>query len=215
MTINVLCWPSQVVHLIFILLEGMTYQKCLGNVPRIRVLVSTAIRNHLGLSAIISRISLATQNLYTPRSYEERDFHLAQILWRIGGNRVAKIAQKALGMPSIRTLRRKSTIKNLMISPAYPTVSEVASNIKAIFGEEGLEKPTTRRPYSLEIDELKIETRLRYEATSNSILGTCREHSGGHNLIFESIDEADLILAGLRDGSLHFAEEVSAKSFYM
>jgi hypothetical protein len=154
-------------------------------------------------------MSLATQNLYTPRSFLERDFHLAQIFRLIGGNRVAKIAQKALGMPSIRTLRKKSMVKHLAVSYGYPTISEVISNIEATFNEGDLETPIMRHPYSLEIDELKTECRLRYEPINNAILGTCREHSQAHNLIFESMDEVDLILDSLKDGTIHFAEEVS------
>lgn len=63
--------------------------------------------------------------------------------------------------------------------------------------------------YAMMIDELAIESHLCYDPISNTILGTCHEHSGDISLKFNSMNEAELVLQGLKDKSVHFASEVS------
>lgn len=44
-------------------------------------LVRVALRNNLGLPAILERIEKASTQLYCPQSYEEKEYHLAQLLF--------------------------------------------------------------------------------------------------------------------------------------
>ena len=62
--------------------------------------------------------------------------------------------------------------------------------------------------YMLMIDEIAVKNRLRYNALTNRILGTCREHSKTVSLNFDSMEEAELVSRSLTDGTVHFAEEV-------
>lgn len=62
--------------------------------------------------------------------------------------------------------------------------------------------------YSLIIDELAIKSWLCYDPINNTILGTCHEHSSSVSCKFDSLDEAQLIMEGIKNKSLHFAAEV-------
>ena len=58
------------------------------------------------------------------------------------------------------------------------------------------------------VEELAVESRLRYDAVNNVILGICCEHSQGYTFKFNGLEEADVILKGLQDSKIHFASEV-------
>ena len=62
---------------------------------------------------------------------------------------------------------------------------------------------------NLAVDEIALEGRLRYCPMSNEILGLCREHIESYETQFNSIEDADRIIAGLKEGKLHLAAEVS------
>ncbi|KZW01881.1 hypothetical protein EXIGLDRAFT_590650, partial [Exidia glandulosa HHB12029] len=57
--------------------------------------------------------------------------------------------------------------------------------------------------------EVKINCGCRWCPKTNSILGTCREHSGDLTLRFESINEVQLLCDALETGTTHLASEVT------
>lgn len=61
----------------------------------------------------------------------------------------------------------------------------------------------------MEVDELKIQERLRWDPRSNYILGVCREHGSACALELRSIVQADAVLKCLKTEVVHFATEVS------
>lgn len=150
----------------------------------------------------------AMHDLYAPKSYQERDYHVAMLLWKFGGARVASIASKSLGLPSIPTLHRKQNVLPLHISARSPTLEEITENISNVFADSITSKRLQKTGYILMVDEIAVESRLRYDPRHNMILGTCREHCRGFSLSFTSKDNADLVLQGLHDEDLHFACEV-------
>ncbi|KIJ45014.1 hypothetical protein M422DRAFT_167515 [Sphaerobolus stellatus SS14] len=180
-----------------------------GDVKRIDALVRTALRNGLSISAILERINKAVQGLYTPKSYQEQDYHFSQLCCRLGGNTVANLAKQALSGPSLRTLRRKAVVGNLTVFSGYPTWKEIAQNIKELFQGSFEDLPIKPLGYVLMIDEIATENRLRYDPKQDLILGTCREHEHAITLSFESIEEAQLVIKALQEGKIHFASEAT------
>lgn len=177
----------------------------LDDIKCVDVLVHTAIHNELSLNAILKWMDKAALSLYTPKSFEEKDYHLGQLLHQIGGIAAAELGQKALGLPSLCMLRCKAVVGNIQVSSRYLSVLEIATNIQTIFldGFEG-----SKLGYVLMIDEIAVENHLRYDALTNHILGTCHEHSKTVSLDFDSMEEVELISRSLTDGTVHFAEEV-------
>lgn len=174
-----------------------------GKVHNLQRLVSVAIKNKVGIRSIIDRIDRAAKDLYSVKSYEECDYQIALLLWRYGGARMAEIGHRVLGLPCKETVRKTRNVAPLYVSPRYPTSQEIATNLSAydlsLFNSAGC---------ILMVDELATESRLRYDAVNNTILGVCWEHSRGYTFTFNGLEEAKVLLKGLQDQKIHFASEV-------
>ena len=57
-------------------------------------------------------------------------------------------------------------------------------------------------------DEIKIESRLRWDSRTNMILGVCREHTTNLSMEFRTISQPDAIIRGINKKECHFASEV-------
>ncbi|KAF8192027.1 hypothetical protein K438DRAFT_2136827, partial [Mycena galopus ATCC 62051] len=135
---------------------------------------------------------------------------LGLLFLRLGGSRVAEIAHRALGLPSVSTLRRHTTICPLIPSPGMPTVAEIEANIEAT---RDATLPSTGPIRIMHggvlLDEVATERRGRYDDRNNKAIGICRQHS--HKLPTELNSEADLevLCAGLKAGDAHLAGEAT------
>ncbi|KAN0128293.1 hypothetical protein V8E53_013877 [Lactarius tabidus] len=82
------------------------------------------------------------------------------------------LAHQTLGAPMLSTLHygsaAKSTVTSLSPSAGFPTRSEVQRNLRAAFKNSCRD---SRCGYILMIDEIKVEERLRWDPSSNKILG--------------------------------------------
>lgn len=123
------------------------------------------------------------------------------------------MAHKVLKLPSLRSLRNYTTIPHIRVSPSYPSADEVCENLESVFPKAELSQSADGFGFILMIDELAVESRLRYDAKNNMILGICREHSQHYSFSFKSHNEADAILEGLHTRKIHFACEVCIKGY--
>jgi hypothetical protein len=62
------------------------------------------------------------------------------------------------------------------------------------------------------INEIKVEERLRWNPSTNKILGLCWEHTEHVGIDFCSISDAQAIVHGILCGDIHHASEVSHQS---
>ena len=60
----------------------------------------------------------------------------------------------------------------------------------------------------MQIDEIKLRECLRWDPTTNNILGVCREHGGQCTLEFRTQTQADQVLRCLQSKEVHLAAEV-------
>jgi hypothetical protein len=182
------------------------------NVPRIRSLVAAENRAGASVFSIIEKVKRAALRTYSPRSYQEADYQLAYLIYKIGGRSAANIAQRALGLPSIDTSKRHVAEIPLIPSSVFPTPSEMKNNLSMCYPNQT--KPTSGMGpilgVSIQIDEIKIQERLRWDPSSNQILGICREHGERYSSIFEfrAIYQADYLLKLLLNKDIHLATEV-------
>jgi hypothetical protein len=59
------------------------------------------------------------------------------------------------------------------------------------------------------VDEVALENRLRYDTSTNEILGICREHIKDFETKFTAPEDVDALIEAIRDGKIHFGCEVS------
>jgi hypothetical protein len=180
-----------------------------GKVLRVDRLAATHLNHKVGIAGLMKHWFNASKHIYKPLNYTQEDYLRGLLIWRLGGARLAGIAHRALDLPSVSTLRRHSIVPNLIASPTHPKPVEIEANLRASFkeiedriGTEGVVHQI------LMVDELKVEERLRWDPTTNVVLGLCREHSAGISLEFVSENEPKLILDELRANKTHLAIEV-------
>ncbi|KAG8718339.1 hypothetical protein FRC09_012817 [Ceratobasidium sp. 395] len=178
-------------------------------------IVKTALRNGAGIETIIDRIVRAQQGLYSPKNYSQKAFDLVALVLRIGGPRLAFAVAKALHLPSVSTVRERLNLPRLLPSVGFPTSDEILANIETFFGSESLSSSSSSRTgWSLMIDELAKEARLRYHKLLDAIIGVCREHADAdclRNLSSRSdtLETLKAIKKQLDTGGCHRATEAT------
>lgn len=180
-----------------------------GNVSRIHSLLQTAQGAGRGVFGILEKVDEASRHVYTPKSYEEADYQRAFLFWKLGGRAAANIAHHALGVPSIDTAQNHIQTTPLIASPGMPTLDEIKKNVAiCVSGKTSHSDDEVSLGVTMQIDEIKLRECLRWDPTTNNILGVCREH--GHHCVleFRTQTQADRLLKCLQDDEVHFASEV-------
>lgn len=153
----------------------------------------------------------AAQGVYSVKSFQEKERLLGRLLWRLGGDRIGHIAHRALGLPSVSTLRDGSVRAPVAPSVGMPTIEVISKNVLAVLS--GVMDILRERRDEIQhlvvmIDELATEKRLRYNARTNEILGLCRAHGHKVSQVFGSMDDVEEILDAVNKGEVHLASEV-------
>jgi len=180
-----------------------------GKVERVDRLVRVNLTRNGGIRNLLELYDRAARQVYHPQNYTEEDDLRGLLLWRLGGARVAGIAHRALNLPSLSTLRRRTIIPRLLVSALTPSRLEVETNVISNFEDiKNLLETHQVVHQVLMLDELKTEERLRHDPDSNKFQGVCREHGHKTSLEFNSEKEVDLLLEAVDKGELHVTVEV-------
>jgi hypothetical protein len=189
-----------------------------GNIPRLHSLVATAQKRGSSIRRILELIDLAVQQVYKPKGYSETDFQRQFLFLKLGGRPAADLAHRTCGLPSSDATQEHIQTKSLIVSAKTPTLREMIENLNTSFrmgepaGVVASSQAHAHRPrgpgYQEMADELKVESRLRWDASRNIILGPCREHVGPYSVDFVTMDQPRALAEGIQDQDLHFATEV-------
>ncbi len=182
-----------------------------GNFTNVERLIRVALKRGRGIKGILDLYEAAARGVYHPKSFTEDEEMLAILFWRLGGIRLAEIAHRALGLPGMTTIRGRSTVPPIIASYGRPSLSEIEKNIAACF--EGILSVLQSLPAGvvqviLMFDELAIEKRLRWDHSTNMIMGPCQEHSYSVDLEFKTSEVMDEVFKAIDDGEVHYASEV-------
>ena len=118
----------------------------------------------------------AQKGLYKPKNFSEEEMYHGLLFLQLGGACVAGLTHQTLGLPGVSTLHCSLAITPLSPCAGFLSKTEIQHNIQAAFkkihndSEDGC-------GYVLMIDEIKVEERLRWDPSSNKILGLCQEHT--------------------------------------
>lgn len=119
-------------------------------------------------------IKKAADGMYHPKGFDKEDDLQALLFLCLGGTHVADIAHCIFGTPSVSTVRRHTTVPQILSSPSFPTRYEMEHNIAATF--EGLLDIVGRQKSHhavIMFDEIEIEKQPQWDDKSNKILGVC------------------------------------------
>ncbi|KAJ7576653.1 hypothetical protein C8J56DRAFT_799841 [Mycena floridula] len=175
-----------------------------GKVQHPDLLLRVGLRHNRGIRGLLGLYLKAAEGVYKPRNTSEVALMQGLLLWRLGGIRVAELAHRALGLPSMTTLRANSKMMPLLASYATPQLAEIIENIEACLSSglrevlDALDGPIHQ---VLMVDEVAVEKRLRWDSRTNAFLGIGREDSSKVNMLFESEDDLDMVYQKLDDPS--------------
>ncbi|KAF9006383.1 hypothetical protein BDZ89DRAFT_1233208 [Hymenopellis radicata] len=181
-----------------------------GKVERVDKLVKVGLRRGAGVKGLLKLYDRAARGVYRPRSYTEEDDYRALLMWRLGGTRVATIAHRALDMPSVDVVRRRTLVPPIHPSPYFPAAPEIRENVVASFAAiKALLEMHKVVHQVIMLDELKVESRLRWYCRNNFILGVCREHGSRVCLEFKTKEEVHGLIDAVAENKVHIASEAT------
>ena len=177
-------------------------------IPRVDHVLRMGFRRGAGIHTILERVKKAAAGTYHPKGFDEEDDLQALLFLRLGGARVADVAHRIFGTPSVKAIRTRTAIPQILASPSFPTHYEIEHNITACF-EGVLEIVGGSTLHGvLMFDEIAIEKRPRWDDKSNKILGVCREHGRDTSLEFTTEEDLQTLWEELGCGKIHLAHEV-------
>ncbi|KJA13394.1 hypothetical protein HYPSUDRAFT_151636, partial [Hypholoma sublateritium FD-334 SS-4] len=179
-----------------------------SDIPRLRSLLLVAYRAGASVVSLLEKVKLAAERKYSPKSYDEAQYQLGYLMYMIGGRAAADLAYTTLGIPSIDTSKRHVSTNPLVSSASFPTRAELLHNLNACYPKPAV-AVAGKKGMTIQIDEIKVQERLRWDPKSNKILGVCREHSGQCSLDFCSMNQADELLDCLQKDVVHLATEAT------
>ncbi|KAG9125244.1 hypothetical protein FRC07_008427 [Ceratobasidium sp. 392] len=174
-------------------------------------IVRVALHQGCSASAIVERLAKAQQGLYHCKSYSKKDVDIALLVLRLGGPRLLFALSKALDLPSSSTVLRATERSYLRPSIGFPTMAEVLANMKSICAPAQAVVPRTRG-FTLMIDEIALEERIRYSTAEDALVGVCREHASVpdlQNMTGRPISHFAAIRSLLDAGKCHRAKEAT------
>ena len=147
-------------------------------IPRIDRVLRVTFKHGNGIHLMLELIKRAAEGTYHPKGFDEEDDLQALLFLQLGGTRVANIAHRIFGTPSVSVIHTCTTIPQILPSPAFQTRFEIEHNVAACF--EGLldiiGASGKCAHVVLMFDELAVEKWPRWDDKSNKILGVCCEH---------------------------------------
>ncbi|KAF6751588.1 hypothetical protein DFP72DRAFT_1135958 [Ephemerocybe angulata] len=181
------------------------------DIPRVARVIHAGLQRRKGIAGILEKVTEAAQGVYKVKSFSENERMLGTLLWRIGGARVGHILHRALGLPSVGSLRNASVRIPVQPSAGMPTAAEVSKN--ALNMLEGVipiikNDPNVRHAV-LMFDELAVERRPRYNQRTNELVGACLEHAHEIALKFETMGDVEEFFRAVDDGDVHLASEAT------
>ncbi|KAK7446038.1 hypothetical protein VKT23_014661 [Stygiomarasmius scandens] len=183
------------------------------NVPRVHQLLAQARRQGMSIPAIISRLRLAFDGLYSPKGFVTDDFYLAVMVLCIGGEHLLKILSEELGLPSLRLLHHK-----LLFIKVHPTVGRIAMpvvtrNIDSVFLRARLNAICSvgvpKRGAQIMIDEIALNEQAVYLKSENSIGGLCWLHTHADELKLDSFTKVTKVAKSVAKGDIHLGKEMT------
>ncbi|KAJ7717383.1 hypothetical protein B0H16DRAFT_1338120, partial [Mycena metata] len=191
-----------------------------GKMARIGNILQAGLANQAGVRGLLQLCLRANANtLHAGHDAASRSLGL--LFLRLGGARVAEIAHRALGLPSVTTLRRHTVIRPLLPSAGMPTVAEIETNIDSCldatpeFSNMKTQAVSEVRVVHqvLMLDEIATEKRVRYDDRTNKVVGVCRQHGHKVPLELNSEDDLEVLCDGLKNGDAHLGREATVAAF--
>jgi hypothetical protein len=175
-----------------------------NDIPRLSVLIKACLKQNFGVKSTMVKVQHAIDGIYRAKGFSKLDLDIGTLILRIGGPRLAYALNQAGVLPSKTVVSRalqenKSSFKLLMDLSLEQLLKK---NLDA------LNLDSDDCFYSLKMDELACDDRIRWCPVTNQILGTCWPHKGQcSSYLFDSWMNLSEIKSALTAGKIHKPKE--------
>ena len=109
----------------------------------------------------------------------------------------------------IRRVNEANVLKGVSVTVNYCSAitDVVETNIQKVLINNDSSCSTPVKLWSLKVDELSVEGRLRYGSETNEVVGMCCQHSKKSDVVFTNSQFVSNLEDGLNHNSLHLASE--------
>jgi hypothetical protein len=158
---------------------------------------------------VVNKLEDALEGVYCPRGYGADDLDMATLIYRLGGRQLLFALNQKLCLPSLRTLRAKSTFTSLM-----PTIGPIRNeqfdqNIQTIVLDARAASTLPLRGVSFMVDEIALEEMAVHFSKYNKVGGLCWKHSHVVDPVLRTYDSAVSIAQKIHDGKVHLGKELT------
>jgi hypothetical protein len=172
--------------------DRLFFHIAMSDYKNVSQVLQVALKNGSSPAAVISKLQLAIDKRYTPHpGIDEFALDLGCLVKAIGGPKLLFALNRALALPSYRTIGHHRKVPQLIPAILAPSLEDTSSNISTFFNQQE-RPPSVLVGHSVLIDGVALEEKCRYLHSSNCAIGLCREHAGELDL---HIQNAQSILA--------------------
>ncbi|KAG2742799.1 hypothetical protein P692DRAFT_20879328 [Suillus brevipes Sb2] len=179
-----------------------------NDIPRLQQIIKIALDNGASIREVVNKLEDAMEGAYRPRGCGSSDIDIATLVFRLGGHQLLFALNHKLGIPSIRTLRARSTFTSIAPTLGLIRDKQLDENIQSII-------LNTRQGViplcgvSLMIDELALQERVIYFGKYNKIDRLCWKHANVIDPILHTYDSAVRIAHKIHKQEVHLGKEVT------
>ncbi|KAG1738230.1 hypothetical protein EDB19DRAFT_1983776 [Suillus lakei] len=178
------------------------------DIPWLQQIINIALRNGAGVWEIVNKLEDALEGVYRPRGYGASDLDIATLVFRLGGHQLLFALNQSLGLPSIHTLRTRSTFT--VITPMIGPIrnEQLDENIRSVVLSSHT-CITALRGVSLMVDEIALEEMVVHFSKYNKIAGLCWKHSHLVDPVLRTYESAITIAQKIHDSEVHLGKELT------
>ncbi|KAK7012371.1 hypothetical protein R3P38DRAFT_3019043 [Favolaschia claudopus] len=189
-----------------------------NDVPRIHTIIETALRNGASIRTITNKIYDAFEGLLSTKGFTDFEKDLGILIYRLGGRSLLYAMNKALNLPSLRTICNSARF--IKITPTIGPIreEEIRDNIDNVLlraredadAARSPPTPSPRKGVSIMMDEVALEEQACYFSHANQVGGLCSKHCTAHTPLTLTTHESALgIVEALADEKIHFGTEMA------
>ncbi|KIK36882.1 hypothetical protein CY34DRAFT_26209 [Suillus luteus UH-Slu-Lm8-n1] len=180
------------------------------DIPRIHQIIDVALRHGSSVREIVNKLEDALEGAYSPRGYDANDLDIATLIFRLGGRQLLFAMNQILGVPSLRTLRAKSTFTSIMPTIGPIRDEQFDENIRnVVMTTRAHSSLASLRGVSLMIDEIALEEMAVHFSKYNKVGGLCWKHSHTVEPVLRTYESAVHIAQKIHTGELHLGKELT------
>ena len=162
-----------------------------NDIPRLKELVSVALRNKHSVSYIVSKVVDAIDGVYLARPSQD-DKDLTYLILQFGGPALLDICHRANAFPSSSTAYRMAKEQRDIDCSIDNTAKQCLQK------NTSQNRDNSSRPY--------VNPHLSYDGKTDEIKGLCYQHGSCYKS-FSSYEEAEILSEAVKNSTVHVPKE--------